>query len=157
LQISAMISSFATGTLIGRFMCGVALDRFPAHIVSAIGMGLPCIGLFLLATPMDGPLILSISVLLIGLAFGAEGDLVAYLVVRIFGVRIYSSVLGLMTALISTSASLGALLVGYTLAVTNSYVVFLNICGVAVLAGSLMFLLLRADAPRTAPAAEIAE
>lgn len=157
IQVSAMISSFATGTLAGRFLCGICLDRFPAHVVSAIGMGLPCVGLFVLASDLDAPAALSLAVLLIGLAFGAEGDLVGYLVVRIFGVRIYSSVLGLMTAIISTSASLGALLVGVTLASTGSYVLFLNICAVAVLVGSLMFLPLKTSAAhaRTAVASEV--
>jgi predicted MFS family arabinose efflux permease len=146
LQVSAMISAFASGTLAGRFLCGIALDRFPAHIVSAIGMGMPAMGLFLLASNVDTPMALSASVLLIGLAFGAEGDLVAYLVVRHFGVRIYSSVLGLMTAVISTSASLGALLVGATLAATDSYVLFLNICGGAVAIGGVLFLMLKPPA-----------
>jgi MFS family permease len=146
LQVSTMISAFATGTLVGRFLCGLALDRFPAHLVSAISMALPSIGLFLLASNVDTPLALNSAVLLIGLAFGAEGDLVGYLVVRNFGVRIYSSVLGLMTAIISTSSSLGALLVGVTLAATNTYVLFLHICGVSVFFGSLLFLLLRKPA-----------
>jgi MFS family permease len=149
IQVSAMISAFAIGTLIGRFVCGLCLDRFPAHIVSAIGMGLPCIGLFLLASKFDTPAVLTLAVLLVGLAFGAEGDLVGYLVVRNFGVRIYSSVMGLMTAIISISSSLGALLVSITLAATESYVLFLSICVVSVFIGSLMFLLLRR------PAAEV--
>lgn len=151
LQVSALISAFATGTLVGRFLCGVALDRFPAHVVSAIGMGLPAVGLLLLASNVDTPTVLSAAVLLIGLAFGAEGDLVAYLVVRNFGVRIYSSVLGLMTAIISISASLGALLVGATLAATDSYVLFLHICAVAVFVGGLFFLAIRSPAAQPEP------
>lgn len=148
IQVSGMISAFATGTLAGRFLSGLALDRFRAHIVAAIGMGLPAIGLFLLASNLDTPAALGAAVLLIGLAFGAEGDVVAYLVVHNFGVRIYSSVLGLMTAIISSSASLGALLLGYTLAITDTFVLFLNICGVAVLIGGMLFLLLKNKAAR---------
>lgn len=142
-QVSTMISAFAGGTLVGRFIAGAALDRFPAHIVAAIGMGLPCIGLFLLASDLHTPAVLAAAVLLIGFAFGAEGDLIGYLVVRIFGVRIYGSVLGLMTAITSLSASLGALLVGLTLSITDTYVLFLKISGTAVLIGSFLFLLLR--------------
>jgi MFS family permease len=142
-QISVLISAFAGGTLVGRFICGVALDRFAAQIVAAIGMGLPCIGLFLLASSLHTPVLLGVSVLLIGLAFGAEGDLMGYLVVRIFGVRIYSSVLGLMTAITSLSASLGALLVGLTLSMTGNYSLFLSISGATVLIGSFLFLLLK--------------
>jgi MFS family permease len=142
-QVSMMISAFAGGTLVGRFITGVALDRFPAQIVATIAMGLPCIGLFLMASHLHTPAILGAAVLFIGLAFGAEGDLIGYLVVRIFGVRIYSSVLGLMTAITSVSAALGALLVSLTLSVTKTYTLFLNISGTAVLIGSFLFLLLR--------------
>ncbi len=142
-QVSLMISAFASGTLFGRFIAGVALDRFPAQIVAAIGMGLPCAGLFLLASSLHTPAMLATAVLLIGLSFGAEGDLIGYLVVRIFGIRIYSSVLGLMTAITSISASLGALLVSLTLSITQTYSLFLNISGTAVLIGSVLFLLLR--------------
>ena len=138
-----LISAFAGGTLIGRFICGVALDRFAAQIVAAIGMGLPCIGLFLLASSLHTPVLLAVAVLFIGLAFGAEGDLIGYLVVRIFGVRIYSSVLGLMTAVTSLSAALGALLVSLTLSMTGTYSLFLSISGTTVFIGSFLFLLLK--------------
>lgn len=144
-QISALISAFASGTLAGRFISGLALDRFPAHIVSAISMFLPSVGLFLLASNLDDFAVLAGAVLLIGFAFGAEGDLVGYLVVRNFGVRIYSSVLGLMTAVIATSSSLGTLLVGFTLTISDTYVLYLNICGVSVFIGSLFFLFLRSS------------
>jgi len=154
--VSAMISAFATGTLIGRFVSGLALDRFPARIVATISMSLPCAGLFLLASSLDSPISIGIAVLLIGLAFGAEGDVVAYLVVHNFGVRIYSSVLGLMTAIISSSASLGALLLGFTLSITDTFVLFLNICGVTVLVGGLLFLLLRNPAPPQGAATSLA-
>ncbi len=146
LLVSALISAFATGTLVGRYICGLALDRFPAHIVSAIGMGLPFIGLSLLASDFDSPAALTVGVMLFGLSVGAEGDLVGYLVVRNFGVRVYSSVLGLMTAMISTSTSAGALLLGFTLAATDTFVLFLSICAVSVLVGSLLFLLLKKPA-----------
>ena len=96
--------------LVGRFLCGLALDRFAAHLVAAIGMGLPAIGLFLLASSFDTSAVLMLSVLLIGLSFGAEGDLVGFLVVRHFGVHVYSSVMGMMTAAIAISSSIGAAL-----------------------------------------------
>jgi hypothetical protein len=48
-------------------------------------MGLPSIGLFLFACNLDAPAVLTFSVLLLGLSYGAEGDLVCYLVVRTSG------------------------------------------------------------------------
>jgi MFS family permease len=141
-----MISAFSIGMLVGRFSCGLALDRFPASVVSAIAMGLPSIGLWLLASNLDTPPVLTFSVFLLGLSYGAEGDLVGYLVSRNFNVQIFSSVLGLMTAAIATSSAAGAILLSISLAKTGNYVVFLVACGVAVLLGSLLFLMLKGQA-----------
>lgn len=143
-----MISAFSIGMLVGRFSCGLALDRFPAPIVSAIAMGLPSIGLLLFASDLDAPAVLTFSVLLLGLSYGAEGDLVGYLVSRNFNVQIFSSVLGLMTAAIATSSAAGAILLSISLARTGSYAVFLVSCGVAVLLGSFLFLLLKGQPAR---------
>jgi MFS family permease len=154
-----MISAFSIGMLVGRFSCGLALDRFPARIVSAIAMGLPSIGLLLLASNLDAPTVLTFSVFLLGLSYGAEGDLVGYLVSRNFNVQIFSSVLGLMTAAIATSSAAGAILLSISLARTGNYVVFLVACGIAVLLGALLFLLLKGQvAPARAanPAGEAA-
>jgi predicted MFS family arabinose efflux permease len=139
---SIMISSFAVGVLVGRFVSGVALDRFPAHIVAAIAMGLPSLGLFLLASHLGLQPIVMLAVILIGFSLGGEGDVIAYLVVRNFGVRVYSSVLGMMTAAIATSSSLGAALLSLTLKLSGRYAPFLWASGVAVAVGSLLFLLL---------------
>jgi hypothetical protein len=82
------------------------------------------------------------AVLLFGLAYGAEGDIVAFLVVRTFGVGIYSTVMGLMTMAISMTTSSGALLAGRTLAATGNYVLFLHITTVTVFIGAMLFLFL---------------
>lgn len=140
-----MISALSIGMLLGRFGCGLALDRFPAPLVSAIAMGVPSMGLFLIASSLDAPAILTFCLFLIGMSYGAEGDLVGYLISRNFNVRIFSSVLGLMTAAIATSSAAGAILLAISLAATGSYVLFLTSCGVAVVIGSLLFLLLKSQ------------
>ena len=73
---------------------------------------------------------------------GGEGDIIAYLVVRHFGVRVYSSVLGIMTAAIATSASVGAALPSLSLKLNSSCTLFLVITGVTVAIGSSLFLIL---------------
>lgn len=49
-DISPIISFFAGGMLTGRFLTGLALDRFPAPIVAAVGLLLSAIGLFIFAS-----------------------------------------------------------------------------------------------------------
>jgi len=141
-QISGMISIFAIGVLIGRFACGLALDRFSAPVISMIVMALPAVGLFLLATPFDSYWVLSFAILTLGLSYGAESDILAYLVSHIFNINIYGTVLGLMTASLSLGSTCGALLLSATLNRTGNYDVFLIITGLITLVGSLLFLLL---------------
>ena len=155
---SVMISTFATGVLVGRFLCGLALDRFPAPLVATIGMGLPAIGLFLLASSLDAPTVIMLSVLLIGLSFGAEGDLVGYLVVRNFGVHVFSSVMGMMTAAMAISSSLGAAFLSFTLDRSGGFGLFLMVSGTAVFLGTLLFLLLSPNpVPLTGAVRELRE
>jgi MFS family permease len=132
------------GMFIGRFIAGLALDRFQPYLVAFVTLGLPSLGLFVLASDYDAPIVLVAAMFGIGLLYGAEGDIIAYLVARRFGVAIYSSVMGLMTAFISISTSFGAWLLGTTMAANdNHFATFLTITGVAVLVGAGMLLLLR--------------
>jgi MFS family permease len=112
---AVMLSTLSAGMLAGRFLTGVALDRFRAHIVSFVTLGLPSLGLFVIASSYDAPAVLTAAVFALGFAFGAEGDIVAYLVARHFPVAIYSSVLGLLTAAMSFSTASGAALLSFTL------------------------------------------
>lgn len=139
-QVAIMISAFATGTLVGRFACGLALDRLPAHLVAFVAMGLSSLGLFLMASPLASPAIVALGVVLIGLTFGAEGDLISFLVARAFGVEVYSSVMGMMTAIIAGAASAGAIILSMILRGGVSFAPFLAFCGVTVLLGALLLL-----------------
>jgi predicted MFS family arabinose efflux permease len=140
---SAMLAAHATGTLIGRFACGAALDRWPMHIVSAIGMGFPAIGLALIALPYDAPALLIVAVLFIGVAVGAEGDLLGYVIAAKFGTRVYSSVLGFLSGVMGITSAFGALLLGFTLALTDTFDLFLVIAATFATAGALLLLSLK--------------
>jgi predicted MFS family arabinose efflux permease len=141
-QISGIISVFAIGVLIGRFVCGAALDRFSTPLVAMIALGLPAVGQYLIAANLGGVPALTTAVLLLGLSYGAEGDLIGYLVAKTFGVRIYGTVLGIMAASISLGSAFGSLLLSLTLKSTGSYAAFLFISGTLTLCGSTLFLLL---------------
>jgi len=137
-----MLSALPIGTLAGRFVAGLALDRYRADRVAFLTLALPSVGLFLIASSFDAPSVLTFSVFCIGFSFGAEGDIVGFLVARHFGVQIYSSVMGLMTFATSFSTASGAALLSFTMARTGGYELYLVIVGVAVLIGSSLLLLL---------------
>jgi predicted MFS family arabinose efflux permease len=140
---AVMFTALSTGMLAGRFLAGVALDRLRPSIVAFSTLALPSLGIFVIASSLDAAPVLTTAVFFLGFAFGAEGDIVGFLVARHFGVEIYGSVMGLMTATMSASASLGAMLLAYTLAQTGNFNLFLVIVGTAVIAGASLFLLLR--------------
>jgi MFS family permease len=140
--ISVMLSTWSLGAIVGRFTCGLALDRFPTHVVAAIGMGLPAVGLLIIASPFDAPWLLTLGLFVFGCAYGAEGDIVGYIVARVFGLGIFSTVLGLLSATISGALATGAALLSLTLGTTGHYPLFLYIVCATVLIGGSMFLLL---------------
>lgn len=139
---SMLISMYSVGVIIGRFGCGLALDRVPTHIVAGVCMGLPSIGMVLIASTFDTPIVLALAVLLVGFSQGAEGDVLGFIVVKYFGLEIYSSVLGLLTAMLSAATAAGAVLLSFTLRLTDTFTLFVSIGAfVTVLGGGLLFLL----------------
>ncbi|SFF96437.1 Sugar phosphate permease [Novosphingobium sp. CF614] len=139
---SIMVSAYAVGMLIGRFISGYALDRFPARLVATIGLSISAFGLLAMGLQGGSIVGLALAVLAIGLSFGAESDILAYLIYRQFGVRVYSTVHGMLAATVAIASALGAGALSYILYLTDSYKPFLLITGVAVLTGGLLLLLL---------------
>jgi predicted MFS family arabinose efflux permease len=142
-----MLAILPLGTLAGRFVAGVALDRLRPDWVAFLTLALPSMGLFVFASSLDAAAALSIAVFLIGFGFGAEGDILAFLVARHFGVRIYGSVMGLLTFATSFSTASGATLLGVTMGMTGGFDLYLIISGVAVLIGATLLLLLGPGKP----------
>ena len=140
--VGAMLTAASLGMLSGRILTGLAIDRFNPYWVGFLTMGLPSLGLFLISSNLDDPGLLWGAVYFLGFTYGAEGDVVAYLVARRFGVRIYSSVMGLLTACMSASTALGATLLSVTLAATGNFNLFLVIVGTAVVTGAALLLAL---------------
>ncbi len=141
-QAALMVALFSAGIAIGRLSCGAALDRFPPQIVASIALGVPSIGLFILATGLTQPWLLAVSVAMIGVSMGAELDIATYMVMRWFRPEIYSSVYGLIAAGTGMSGVGGSLLLSITLKYSGGFDLYLYICAVAMATGAAIFLLL---------------
>jgi predicted MFS family arabinose efflux permease len=135
-----MISTFAIGSIVGRVIAGLALDALPGHIIAAIGFALPFVGLLLLASDLDTTPLVGLAILLMGLSFGSEGDVIPYLVTNYFDMRIFSTVMGLLSASIGSSMALGNVILSVSLKVTDSFNLYLMISASASLLGSCIFL-----------------
>jgi MFS family permease len=137
------VSLFAFGFIGGRLLSGVAADRFPIHIVAAVSLGFPGVGLGLLASALLTPMVVATAVVLLGLFVGAEGTILAYLAMRFFKVEIFSTIIGMILSSVALSAGLGAVLLSVMLKLTGSFVPFLLLTAVAALIGSGLLLLLK--------------
>lgn len=153
-----IVSLYAGGVIVGRFIAGLALDRIPAHIVALFSLGLPTFGYIILASPAEGAWLLAGSVLLIGLAQGSEGDIGAYLTSRKFAMRHYSFVYSFLIATMGVASALGSGLLSWSLSVTGRFDTFLLISAIATVGGALAFFLTgrfdRVEGPLTQPSGE---
>ena len=84
-------------------------------------MGLPGLGCLIVASPWDSFSALVVAVCCLGAAWGAEGDVVAYLVARRFSLAIFSTVLSVLMAAIGVSSALGAFVLSRTLHASQSF------------------------------------
>ncbi len=136
-----MVSLYAIGVMVGRFLTGIALDlKVRPHLVAILALGLPAIGYILFASSISAPLILTAGVLLIGLAQGAESDVGAYLISRNFDIKNFSLLLSFVTMSIGLGSALGSLVLSYSLHnYGDSYVPYLWLSAVGTLIGAAAF------------------
>ena len=130
-----MVTVFAGSSIVGRIVTGVALDYLAGHVVAAIGFALPIFGLLILASPIDTMAAVVVAFALIGASFGGEGDIVPYLVTTRFGIPVYSTVMGLLSAAIGLAMGFG----NFLLSLTGSFDSYLPIAAVTAFIGCGLF------------------
>lgn len=134
-----LVSLYPLGSIAGRFLCGIGLDRMPSHIVAMLTLGIPALSfaIFALGAPPLGLLI--IAVLLIGLAQGAEGDVGAFIISRRFEPQNFSLLYAFMNMTVAAGTAVGALILSVTLQQGFDYQPYIVVCAIAALAGAILF------------------
>lgn len=126
--------------LVGRIGTGWLVDRFFAPWVAAMAMSLSAasiVGLSLLGAEAG-----ILGAAAIGLASGAEIDLIGYFTARCFGLEAYGRIYGIFYAISVGGAGLSVVIYGRIFDQLGSYAVALHMSA-ALLAGStLLFLML---------------
>ncbi|RYE51344.1 MAG: MFS transporter [Hyphomicrobiales bacterium] len=151
IEAGSIISVYATGVIIGRLASGLALDRFPPEPIAVIGMGLPAIGLALLAVGSPTFTVIAFAMMLVGLSQGAESDIGAILTIKYFDLNIYGTVFSLILSNAVLTGVLGTMILSYTLHMTDSFTMFLILSTGCVVVGSLLFALLGRTVKPVAP------
>lgn len=120
-QSAAFAASLLGGaTLLGRVATGFVLDRFFATNVAVCFFCLGAVGIFMLWMGVTGPLAF-VTAAALGIGIGAEGDVMAYLVSRYFGLRAFGEIYAYVLAIYTLGAVAGPLLMGYSFDSSGSY------------------------------------
>jgi MFS family permease len=120
-QSAALAASLLGGaTLLGRVGTGFLLDRFFATNVAVCFFGVAGLGIFMLWAGVSGPLTF-VAAALLGVGIGAEGDIMAYLVSRYFGLRAFGEIYAYVLAIYTLGAVVGPLLMGISFDSSGSY------------------------------------
>ena len=137
-----LASLIGISVVVGRLAGGYLIDRIWAPAVAVVLLILPAASCYFL---MQGSLTYTsaaVSVLLIGLAAGAEQDLMAFLVAKYFGMKSYGVVYGVMYSSFALGAGSGPWVLGRVYEATGTYDVILGYLVAAFVIGALPFLFL---------------
>ncbi|MCB2108887.1 MAG: MFS transporter [Rhodobacteraceae bacterium] len=112
--------------IVGRIGTGYLIDRFWAPGVGLVVLCLPIISCVILASGASTVPVAVAAAVLIGLAAGAEFDLMSFLVSRYFGQRRYGLIYAALYAVFKLSAGIGGPLFGFSFDSSGSYVTILS-------------------------------
>jgi MFS family permease len=134
-----LVSLYPLGSIAGRFMCGLALDRIRSHLVALVTLGLPALSFIAFTTNAPGIWLLGPAILLIGLAQGAEGDVGAYIISRQFDATNFSLLYAFMNMMVAAGTAIGALFLSATLHRGFDFQPYIVACAITSLIGALLF------------------
>lgn len=135
-------STYGFCSLLGRLVTGYLLDKFRASrvmILFVLGASLACTIYALGATGN----VVFLSAILIGLAFGAEFDVLAYMIRTRFGLKSFGKIYGVIFAVFQFGAGLGAAALPFSRDTFGSFSPGLWTCAAIAMVCALSFLLIR--------------
>ncbi len=110
---AGMAAFLALSVVAGTLISGVLVDRIWAPIVACVFTLLPVAGCLVLMQPEPSFLIAATAIVLVGLAQGAEIDVVAYMIARYFGVRAYATIYGLSVLIMMMTTASASVFFGW--------------------------------------------
>jgi MFS family permease len=128
--------------IFGRLTVGYLLDHIEARYLAAVMLCMPMVAILLLTQlPHSVPAAIA-AVLIIGLALGAELDLLAYITSRYFDLAFFGTLFGTIGGFVTLAGGIGPVLLNVVYDATGSYVPALLAAIPVSLTAALLFLLL---------------
>ncbi|MDB2534269.1 MFS transporter [Porticoccaceae bacterium] len=141
-SIAQIAAVMGLTVIIGRLMVGALVDRFWAPGVAACFFLVATLGLLILVGTQVTMATALLVAVMIGLAAGAELDLLAYLTGKYFGPAHYPAIFGLIIAFFTVGAGIAPPLFGMAAQMFQGYGTMLSISIGLLLVSILLFLLL---------------
>lgn len=138
-EAGSLAGLIGISVIIGRIVTGLLFDRFWAPLVACIILILPAISCITLAGDF-GPLGLAIAVFIVGLAAGAELDMLAFMSSRYFGLSSYGRIYALQYIFFAVGAGIAPTLFGWMRDSSGSYSSILNVSAVLFVICSMLLL-----------------
>lgn len=145
-RAAEIASLLGLASVCGRIGVGLLLDRFPTALVTVGALFLAASGALLLW--MFGLGFAPLAVMLIGLAAGAEVDLIAYLCSRQFGARSFGAIYGWQYSVFTLGYGLSPFLVGLMRDSLGNYDLALVVSAVAIVSAGVLAPFLRVPSGR---------
>jgi MFS family permease len=137
---ASILSIIGISVIIGRLGTGYLLDRIWAPAVAAFLVGSPAAACLILTRGEIGLPEAYVATALIGLAAGAEFDIIAFLAVSYFGLLHYSKIYSFLFAMFAIGAAAAPAAFGLSYDLSGSYDFILYLCAGLFISGSLMLL-----------------
>ncbi len=123
-QAAAMVGGLGLALIVGRAFAGFLMDRLFAPHVAAVILLFPIIGVSMLALGATG-IGATIAAVCVGLAAGAELDVIAVLITRYFGTRAYAENYGWQYAAWTLGSGSAPVVTNYMFDRTGSHTMIL--------------------------------
>jgi len=118
---AGFMSLFGAAVIVGRLSCGVLIDRYFAPIVMSIFLTGMVVALALLGA-VSNEAVYMLAAVLLGLGFGAELDVMSYLVSRYFSFNRYAGIYAYVYSAFTVGAAVGPVLMGLCYDIAGNYI-----------------------------------
>lgn len=138
---AGIASFYAISMIPGRILSGFLMDRLWAPLVACVVLLLPASACLIIAHSTD-PTMLALSCALLGLAAGAELDVLAFLTARYFGLRHYPQIYALSYVALASGSAVAPTIFSRIYESTQSYAASFQTATALFVAGGLLVLAL---------------
>ena len=129
--------------IVGRIATGFLIDRFFAPRVAIALLIMPLAGIAMFAVGVTGVNVF-LAAMLVGVAVGAEGDMLSYMTGRYFGLKHYGMIYAVFYGLYGVGTGFGPTIIAAAVEHFKSYApVLCGLCGLLVLTAVLLMMFRR--------------